>query len=80
MGLEIIVISEISYESTNMQNLIFKNGTKELVHKTNRLKEISKQIYGYQRGNVGARDGLGGWDWPMGKESEKEQRNMCMCG
>ena len=53
---------QISYEISNMQNLI-KNDTKEFIHKTETDSKISNQSYGYQRGNVEGRDGLGGWDW-----------------
>ena len=28
-----------------------------------RPQRFRKQTYGYQRKNIGGKDGLGGWDW-----------------
>ena len=46
---------QISYNITNMWNLIFKNDTNELVYEIETDSQILKQTYGYQRGNVGCR-------------------------
>ena len=60
MDLEIVILSElrerqISYDITYMLNL--KNGTKELIDKTD--SQTQKTIYGYQRVKWGERDKLG---------------------
>ena len=44
-----------------MLNLI-KNDSKELT-KQKQTQRFWIQIHGYQRGNVGQRDKLGGWEW-----------------
>ena len=51
---------QMSYEITNMWN-VTKSDTKELT-KQKQTQRFWNQIYGYQRGNVGGRDKLGGWD------------------
>ena len=49
MDLEIILLSEVSQRQTNiiwshMWNLIFKNGTNELIYKTTRLTDIENKF------------------------------------
>ena len=67
VDLEIIILSEVSqterqksYDITYMWDL--KKWYKWLcLQNRNRLTDI-EQTYGYQRGNVGGKDKLGGWD------------------
>ena len=48
--------------------------TKELTHKTETDSKISKQTYGYQRGNIVGKDKLGGWDWHIHTVIDKTDR------
>ena len=66
MDLEIIIVSEVSQmqiscEITNMWNLI-KMILKNLFKKQKQTQRFQIQSYGYQKGNFGGRDKLGGWD------------------
>ena len=51
---------QMSYEIINMWNLI-KNDMR--TYKTEQTQRFLNQTYSYQRGNVGGRDKLGGWDY-----------------
>ena len=51
-----------------------KNDTNEFIHKqTHRLR---KQTYGYQRGNAGERDKLGGETWTINKPEQQRIEAM----
>ena len=39
-----------------------KNYTKNLFTKQKQIQRFQNQTYGYQRGSVGGRDKLGGWE------------------
>ena len=41
---------------------ILKNGTNELIYKTEMSQRCRKQTYGYQGGKGGRRDKLGDWN------------------
>ena len=66
MDLEITVSEvnqrQISYEMINMWNLI-KMTENNLFIKYKQTQRFQNQTHIYQRGNLGWRDGLGGWDW-----------------
>ena len=54
---------QISYNIAHMWNLIFFKGCKwTYLQDRNRLTDIKKQTYGYQRGNMVGRNKLGTWD------------------
>ena len=38
---------------------------RNLITKQTQTQRFQNQTYGYQKGNAGARDGLGGGDWPV---------------
>ena len=50
---------QISYDITNMWNL--KNGTNELIYKTNRIKVVKNKLM-VTGGKGAVRDKLGYWD------------------
>ena len=68
MDLEIIILSEVS--QTRKINIIWyhlyveskKMIQMDLFTKQKQTHSLQKQTYGYQRGKVGGRDKLGGWD------------------
>ena len=65
MYLEINKLSEVSQTKTTVIYHLYvesnKNGTKELIYKTEQTQRFWNQTYGYQRGNM-VKDKLGGWD------------------
>ena len=71
MDLEIVILTEvrerqISYDITYMWNLKKKKTIQNILFtKQKKTHWFQNQTYGYQRGNSGVRDGLGGWDWHM---------------
>ena len=52
----------ISYDIAYMRNLKKKMIQMNLFTKQKQTYRLWKQTYGYQRGKVGGRDKLGGWD------------------
>ena len=45
-----------------------KNDINEVICKIETGSQTLKQIYGYQSGQVGGRDGQGVWNWDMNTE------------
>ena len=66
MDLEIIILSDVRQRKKNiiwdhyMWNLIFEMIQKSLFAK--QTQRFQNQTYGYQRGNIGGRDKLRGWN------------------
>ena len=58
MVLEVMILSQVNQTEKNKYYMIslicgiLKNATNELIYKTERVSQTTKQIYGYQRENV----------------------------
>ena len=67
MNLEVMILSEVaqrqtSYDTTYLWNLKKKRVQMNLFAEVKQTHRLRKQIYGYQRGHVGERYGLGVWN------------------